>query len=79
MIHSSGKSSEHLYNEGELLTSFDSSWDTFRTVHPLLSLTSPREWAEIVSAYVDGWRHTGKMSHRDPVLIFSSFLARVHS
>lgn len=35
------------------------SWDTFRTVHPLLSLTSPREWAEIVNAYIDGWRQTG--------------------
>ncbi|KAH8109465.1 glycosyl hydrolase family 92-domain-containing protein [Phellopilus nigrolimitatus] len=35
------------------------SWDTFRTVHPLLSLTSPREWAEIVNTYVDGWRNTG--------------------
>ncbi|THH03301.1 hypothetical protein EW145_g6364 [Phellinidium pouzarii] len=35
------------------------SWDTFRTVHPLLSLTSPREWAEIVNAYVDGWRDSG--------------------
>ncbi|KAG6890043.1 hypothetical protein C0995_012500 [Termitomyces sp. Mi166 len=35
------------------------SWDTFRTVHPLLSITSPREWAEIVNAYVDGWRHRG--------------------
>ncbi|KAL0581450.1 hypothetical protein V5O48_000604 [Marasmius crinis-equi] len=35
------------------------SWDTFRTVHPLLSLTSPREWAEIVNTYIDGWRHTG--------------------
>ncbi|KIK62755.1 glycoside hydrolase family 92 protein [Collybiopsis luxurians FD-317 M1] len=35
------------------------SWDVFRTVHPLLSLTSPREWAQIVSAYVDGWRNTG--------------------
>ncbi|KII85438.1 glycoside hydrolase family 92 protein [Plicaturopsis crispa FD-325 SS-3] len=38
---------------------FFCSWDTFRTVHPLLSLHSPREWAEIVNAYVDGWRHTG--------------------
>ncbi|KAJ7100677.1 glycosyl hydrolase family 92-domain-containing protein [Mycena belliarum] len=38
---------------------FFCSWDTFRTVHPLLSLLSPREWGEIVSAYVDGWRHTG--------------------
>ncbi|KAL5521115.1 hypothetical protein ACEPAG_9037 [Sanghuangporus baumii] len=35
------------------------SWDTFRTVHPLLSLTSPREWAEIVNAYIDGWRDSG--------------------
>ncbi|KAL0958814.1 hypothetical protein HGRIS_014133 [Hohenbuehelia grisea] len=35
------------------------SWDTFRTVHPLLSLTSPREWSEIVNAYIDGWRNTG--------------------
>ncbi|KAJ3745146.1 glycosyl hydrolase family 92-domain-containing protein [Lentinula detonsa] len=35
------------------------SWDVFRTVHPLLSLTSPYEWSQIVSAYVDGWRHTG--------------------
>ncbi|THU85126.1 hypothetical protein K435DRAFT_764443 [Dendrothele bispora CBS 962.96] len=35
------------------------SWDTFRTVHPLLSIVSPFEWSEIVNAYVDGWRHTG--------------------
>ncbi|KZT25871.1 glycoside hydrolase family 92 protein [Neolentinus lepideus HHB14362 ss-1] len=35
------------------------SWDTFRTVHPLLSLTSPREWVGIVNAYIDGWRATG--------------------
>jgi hypothetical protein len=33
--------------------------DTFRTVHPLLSIISPHEWAEIVNAYVDGWWHTG--------------------
>ncbi|KAJ7088618.1 glycosyl hydrolase family 92-domain-containing protein [Mycena epipterygia] len=38
---------------------FFCSWDTFRTVHPLLSLLSPVEWSEIVNAYVDGWRHTG--------------------
>lgn len=36
-----------------------SSWDTFRTVHPLLSLMSPREWSEIVNSYIDGWRNTG--------------------
>ncbi|KAJ3514058.1 hypothetical protein NLJ89_g2591 [Agrocybe chaxingu] len=35
------------------------SWDTFRTVHPLLSILSPYEWSEIVNAYIDGWRHTG--------------------
>ncbi|KDR79138.1 hypothetical protein GALMADRAFT_137030 [Galerina marginata CBS 339.88] len=35
------------------------SWDTFRTVHPLLSLLSPFEWAEMVNAYIDGWRNTG--------------------
>ncbi|KAF7369100.1 Glycoside hydrolase family 92 protein [Mycena venus] len=38
---------------------FFCSWDTFRTVHPLLSILDPREWGGIVSAYVDGWRHTG--------------------
>ncbi|KAJ7601123.1 glycosyl hydrolase family 92-domain-containing protein [Mycena floridula] len=38
---------------------FFCSWDTFRTVHPLLSITSPLEWSEIVSSYVDGWRHDG--------------------
>ncbi|KAF9527225.1 glycosyl hydrolase family 92-domain-containing protein [Crepidotus variabilis] len=35
------------------------SWDTFRTVHPLLSITSPYEWSEIVNTYIDGWRNTG--------------------
>ncbi|KAI0339451.1 hypothetical protein BDW22DRAFT_1336332 [Trametopsis cervina] len=35
------------------------SWDTFRTVHPLLSVLSPVEWAQIINAYVDGWRNTG--------------------
>lgn len=38
-----------------------SSWDTHRTVHPLLSITSPFEWAEIVNAYIDGWRNTGTL------------------
>ncbi|KAH8091050.1 glycosyl hydrolase family 92-domain-containing protein [Cristinia sonorae] len=38
---------------------FFCSWDTFRTVHPLLSITSPREWSQIVNAYIDGWRHQG--------------------
>ncbi|KAJ3572733.1 hypothetical protein NP233_g2897 [Leucocoprinus birnbaumii] len=35
------------------------SWDTFRTVHPFLSLIAPREWADIVRSYIDGWRNTG--------------------
>jgi putative alpha-1,2-mannosidase len=35
------------------------SWDTFRTVHPWLSIIAPVEWAEIVRTYVDGWRNTG--------------------
>ncbi|KAJ7604653.1 glycosyl hydrolase family 92-domain-containing protein [Roridomyces roridus] len=38
---------------------FFCSWDTFRTVHPLLSILSPVEWSQIVNAYVDGWRNTG--------------------
>ncbi|KAK7050486.1 glycoside hydrolase family 92 protein [Favolaschia claudopus] len=38
---------------------FFCSWDTFRTVHPLLSILDPIEWGGIVSAYVDGWRQTG--------------------
>ncbi|KIY52134.1 hypothetical protein FISHEDRAFT_35806 [Fistulina hepatica ATCC 64428] len=33
------------------------SWDTFRTVHPLLSIIAPLEWSDIVSAYIDGWRN----------------------
>ncbi|KAH0578989.1 hypothetical protein H2248_003166 [Termitomyces sp. 'cryptogamus'] len=56
----------NLTNENPYWTSefpfYDSlfcSWDTFRTIHPLLSITAPREWSEIVNAYVDGWRHRG--------------------
>ncbi|KAJ7842716.1 hypothetical protein B0H14DRAFT_3139816 [Mycena olivaceomarginata] len=47
-----------------------SSWDTFRTMHPLLSILDPREWAGIVSSYVDGWWQTGyerwvlRLAHR---------------
>ncbi|KAK7040792.1 hypothetical protein VNI00_009698 [Paramarasmius palmivorus] len=43
---------------------FDSlycSWDTFRTFFPLMSLTSPVEFAEIVDTYLDGWRIEGWM------------------
>ncbi|KAJ7715935.1 hypothetical protein B0H14DRAFT_3522500 [Mycena olivaceomarginata] len=42
-----------------LLGHLRSSWDTFRTMHPLLSILDPREWAGIVSSYVDGWWQTG--------------------
>ncbi|KAF9016825.1 hypothetical protein BDZ89DRAFT_930413, partial [Hymenopellis radicata] len=43
---------------------FDSlycSWDTFRTFFPLMSLHSPVEYAQIVDAYIDGWRKLGWM------------------
>ncbi|KAK2030360.1 hypothetical protein LX32DRAFT_717038 [Colletotrichum zoysiae] len=35
------------------------SWDTYRTLFPLMALTSPREMAQIVDTYVDGWRREG--------------------
>jgi len=35
------------------------SWDTFRTFYPLLALTSPVEYGEIVENYIDAWRKTG--------------------
>lgn len=35
------------------------SWDTFRTFYPLLSLHSPKDYAEIVETYIDGYRKTG--------------------
>ncbi|UZJ55529.1 hypothetical protein CBS101457_004849 [Exobasidium rhododendri] len=37
------------------------SWDTYRTFYPLLSLTSPQDYAEIVENYIDGWRKTGQI------------------
>ncbi|KAI0085083.1 glycoside hydrolase family 92 protein [Irpex rosettiformis] len=43
---------------------FDSlycSWDTFRTFYPLMSLTSPVEFAQIVDSYIDAWRVHGWM------------------
>ncbi|KAI0032107.1 glycoside hydrolase family 92 protein [Vararia minispora EC-137] len=43
---------------------FDSlycSWDTFRTFYPLMTLTSPETYAEIVETYLDGWRKRGWM------------------
>lgn len=33
----------------------------FRTFHPLLALSSPTDFADIVSNYIDGWRKTGWM------------------
>lgn len=35
------------------------SWDSYRTFFPFLSLSAPREFAEITDAYVDGWRKEG--------------------
>ncbi|GAC73217.1 hypothetical protein PANT_9d00002 [Moesziomyces antarcticus T-34] len=35
------------------------TWDTFRTLFPFLSLTSPHEFGEIVETYIDGWRKEG--------------------
>ncbi|CAN8105823.1 unnamed protein product [Discula destructiva] len=35
------------------------SWDSYRTFFPFLSLSSPREFAQISDAYVDGWRKEG--------------------
>lgn len=35
------------------------TWDSYRTFFPFLSLTAPREFAEITDAYVDGWRKEG--------------------
>ncbi|KAI0771834.1 family 92 glycosyl hydrolase [Irpex lacteus] len=37
------------------------SWDTFRTFYPLMSLTSPVEFAQIVDSYIDAWRVHGWM------------------
>jgi len=37
------------------------SWDTYRTLFPLMALTSPREMAQIVDTYVDGWRREGRL------------------
>ena len=35
------------------------SWDSFRTFYPLMALTSPVEFAQIVDSYIDGWRKEG--------------------
>ena len=37
------------------------TWDTFRTFFPLLSLTSPQDYADIVETYIDGWRKLGQI------------------
>jgi predicted alpha-1,2-mannosidase len=34
-------------------------WDTFRTLHPLLTLVQPRRQAEMVESLIDTYRHTG--------------------
>ncbi|TRM61596.1 glycoside hydrolase family 92 protein [Schizophyllum amplum] len=35
------------------------SWDTYRTFYPLMTLTSPMVYAQIVDSYIDGWRKEG--------------------
>lgn len=35
------------------------SWDTFRTFYPLMALTSPVEFSQIVDSYIDAWRVHG--------------------
>ncbi|KIP11580.1 glycoside hydrolase family 92 protein [Phlebiopsis gigantea 11061_1 CR5-6] len=43
---------------------FDSlycSWDSFRTFYPLMALTSPVEFSQIVDSYIDAWRVHGWM------------------
>ena len=35
------------------------TWDTFRTLFPFLSLSSPADFAQIVETYIDGWRKEG--------------------
>ncbi|KAK8137182.1 hypothetical protein PG984_005122 [Apiospora sp. TS-2023a] len=46
--------SQHPYFDGLYC-----SWDTYRTLFPLMALTSPREMAQIADTYVDGWRREG--------------------
>ncbi|EST09643.1 Glycosyl hydrolase family 92 [Kalmanozyma brasiliensis GHG001] len=35
------------------------TWDTYRTLFPFLSLSSPGDFAQIVETYIDGWRKEG--------------------
>lgn len=35
------------------------SWDSYRTFFPFMSLSAPREFAQITDAYVDSWRKDG--------------------
>lgn len=53
---------------------FDSlycSWDTFRTWAPLLSLTSPVEYSEVVENYIDGWRKNGVIPEASALMLAS--------
>ncbi|HEV7376697.1 MAG TPA: glycoside hydrolase domain-containing protein, partial [Pyrinomonadaceae bacterium] len=36
-------------------------WDTFRTLHPLLTLIQPERQRDMVRSLVDTYRHTGWM------------------
>ena len=40
---------------------FYAIWDTFRTLHPLLTLIQPRRQRDMVRSLVDTYRHTGWM------------------
>ncbi|SPO35202.1 uncharacterized protein PSFLO_00673 [Pseudozyma flocculosa] len=45
---------DNLRFDGEYCT-----WDTFRTLFPFMALSSPRDFADIVEDYIDGYRKEG--------------------
>lgn len=63
--------------EGEAYGEF-SSWDTFRTLHPLLSLLKPQRQTDMVRSMMDEFRRSGKLPkgpmtgfHTIPILLDS--------
>lgn len=77
--------------DGNYYNSLYCTWDTYRTFHPFLSLSSPNDMAEIVDNYIDGWRKNGWIpecrannvpgltqggSHG--VMVIADFLAKYH-
>jgi putative alpha-1,2-mannosidase len=58
------------------------SWDTFRTFYPMLSLTSPEDYANIVENYIDGWRKLGQVpecrANNVPGLTQGEFCCRIN-